>query len=174
LAFPQGFIVDGGTITKTMAILTKTNKKFILLLGALSLFLFLGISAVAQAADRTGCPSTGLVPCGNYVCETNGVCNDSCPCQFCDFFKMITNIVNFIMIDIVPVLAILYIAYGGFNYVISAGEESKMKKAKDIFTTVGIGLIIIYGAWMVVGFALSMIGVASWTGLGTWYQIDCH
>jgi hypothetical protein len=157
-----------------MACLTKNNKKFILLVGALSLFLFLGTSVFVQAQAATSTCPTGLVPCGNLVCDQNGKCNDTCPCQFCDLFKMVTNIVNFIMIDIVPVLAILYIAYGGFNYVISAGDEGKLKQAKDIFTTVGKGLVIVYGAWMIVGFALGQIGVASWTGLGTWYQINCH
>lgn len=156
-----------------MDILTKINKKFIILAGALTLFLFLGTSSFAQT-QPSGCPTTGLVPCGNMVCDSNGVCNDTCPCGFCDLFDMITRIVNFIMIDIVPIVAVLFVAYGGFNYVIAAGDESKLKKAKDIFTTVGIGLLLVYSAWLLVGFALSMIGVATWTGLGTWYKIDCH
>jgi len=159
-----------------MDILTKANKKFILLLGALSLFLFLGTSVLAQAPARTGCPAAdqGFVPCGNMVCDNNGVCDDTCPCGLCDLFDMINRIVKFIMINIVPIVAVLFIAYGGFNYVISAGDEAKLKKSKDTFTTVAIGLVIVYGAWMAVGFALDMIGVATWTGLGNWYQIDCN
>ena len=143
--------------------LTKNRKNFIILAGALSLFLFLGTTVALAGGQNCPLPGQGLVPCGT----------PGCPCELCDLFKMITNIVNYIVLGIVPLIAVLFVAYGGFQYITAAGDPSKTKGAKDVFTAVVIGLVIIYSSWLVVGFALNMIGVADWTGLKTWYQIDC-
>ncbi|MDD4624831.1 MAG: pilin [Candidatus Pacebacteria bacterium] len=141
-------------------ILTKSKKSFIILAGALSLFLFLAPNVLAGGQN---CPTEGLVPCGT----------EGCPCEICDLFKMINRIVNYIITGIVPLIAILFVTYGGFKYITADGDPGKIKEANDVFTAAIIGLVIIYGAWMAIGFALNLIGVAEWTGLGNWYQINC-
>lgn len=143
-----------------MVLLTKNKKSFIILAGALSLFLFLGPNVLAGG---TNCPTEGLVPCGT----------PGCPCEICDLFKMINRIINYIVTVIVPLIAILFVTYGGFAYITANGDPGKTKEASNIFTSVAVGLVIIYGAWIAIGFVLNLIGVAEWTGLKTWYQISC-
>ncbi len=116
------------------------------------------------------CPSEGLVPCGT----------PGCPCTLCHFFEMIERIVNTILFKIVPVLAALMISIGGFMYVIAytgmfeAGPET-LSRAKSLFKSVIIGLLIAYGAWLIVNTFFWAIGVSDWTGLKHgWWQINCN
>jgi len=58
-------------------------------------------------------------------------------------------------------------------YVISQGKPEMLSRVKSLFAAIIIGLVIIYGAWLVVNLFLTTIGVAEWTGLGTWWEISC-
>jgi len=104
-------------------------------------------------ATRTGCPTTGLVPCGT----------PGCPCTFCDFFVMIDRILDFLFFRIVPVLAALMVAIGGVVYITSPANSEMFSLAKRIFTSVGYGLLIIYSAFLIIGVFLWLIGLSSWT-----------
>lgn len=108
--------------------------------------------------------AAGLVPCG-------GPGEDSC--TLCHLFVMFDRIIDFLLFRIVPVLAALMIAIGGGMYIISRGDPEMLGRAKKLFTTVVIGLVIIYGAWVIVNTFLTIIGVANWTGLKTWWEIPC-
>lgn len=44
------------------------------------------------------------------------------------------------------------------------GGASTLEKAKSLFTSVVIGILIIYCAWLIVFFFLDAMGVAKWTG----------
>jgi len=128
--------------------------KKIILIAFLALF-FLIFNSV-QAA--------GLVPCGGP---------GENPCELCDFFVMLDNIIDFLLFRVVPVLGALMIAIGGVMYVISQGKPEMLSRVKSLFAAIIIGLVIIYGAWLVVNLFLTTIGVAEWTGLGTWWEISC-
>jgi len=94
-------------------------------------------------------------------------------CTFCDIFKMLDRIINFLLFMVIPPLAILMIAIGGGIYIIGQGKPEMLSKAKSLFTSVVIGLIMIYGAWVVVNLFLMLIGINEWTGLRTWWEIPC-
>ena len=122
-------------------------------------------SADLVIAGGTGCPppGQGLVPCGNV---------DTCPCQLCDLFVLFQRVINFILFDIVPPVAILMIAIGGGMYIFAplsspetlaggAGGGPKMlSQAKHLLTSVVFGLLIIYGAWIFVNTFLMLIGIS--------------
>ena len=96
-------------------------------------------------------------------------------CTFCDFFKMLNRILNFILLRIIPAFAALMIAIGGFMYIISRGNPEELARAKKLFTSIGIGLLIIYGAWLIVYAFLLILGGAAWMGLGgNWWIINCQ
>jgi len=127
-------------------------------------FVFLMLPVLVQAQ----CPPEGsLVPCGG----------EGCPCTLCHFFEMIQNIIDFVLRDIVPAVAVLMVVVAGAMmisaYAGSAGPEM-IAKAKKILMSVIIGLFIIYLAWIIINSFLSAIGVASWTGLDNWWTIDCE
>jgi len=115
--------------------------------------------------------AAGLVPCGNPGQN---------PCTICDFFVLISNIINFFLKDIIPPLAILLLAVGGGMYMFSGQVPALMARAKSVIVSTLIGLVIIYGAFVIVGTFLSLIGLNDWTiniyndwMHGQFFKINC-
>ncbi len=153
--------------------------------------LFLLFSAVPLTADA------GIVQCGlsNDDPETVGI-NEAKPCGFCDIFHLLNNILIFLMVPslsvnngfaVVPLLATFFILLGGFYILLVGGSPTEifkdtgakgnivaLKKGKDIITATITGLLVVYIAWVVVNSILTFLGVATWTGLGDWWQIKCE
>ncbi len=109
------------------------------------LFSFLTLGQV-QAA--------GLVPCGGPGEQA---------CTFACFFEMINRVINFVVLKLVPVIAVLMIVIGGVMFFFAGGSPGTLAKAKGIITSTVIGLVIIFAAFLLVGTILSMIGLADWT-----------
>ena len=128
--------------------------KKVILIFLLVLFITVPLISLAE----------GLVPCGG---------KDN-PCQLCDLFVLFSNIVNFFLIRIIPALAVLMIAIGGFFYIFSRADPEMLSRSKSIFTSVVYGLLIIYGAWVIVNLFFQVIGVTDWTGLKNgWWKVNC-
>jgi len=108
----------------------------------------------------------GLVPCGGCAIDFVG---EECPqpepdCDLCLLFVMFGNVVNFILFKIIPSLAALMIAIGGFMYIfaysgIGGGGPEWINRANSLFKSVIIGLLIAYGAWLLVNAFFFAIGV---------------
>ncbi len=125
--------------------------KKVFLISFLFLFLFLASSPVL--AGGTNCPTEGLVPCGTT----------DCPCEFCDFFVMIDNILDFVLLKLVPAIATLMLVIGGSMFFFAGGDPGKITTAKRLMTSTIIGLVIIFAAFLIVGTILSAIGLTGWT-----------
>jgi hypothetical protein len=125
----------------------------------LFLFLISGLIVLPLIAS-----AAGLVPCGPGTAKPT--------CQLCDLFVMFQKIVNFIIFDIVPPLAALMVAIGGFMWIFAMGEAAKIDQSKKLFMGVGWGLIIIYGAWVIINTFFWVIGATVWEG-GKWWVIPC-
>lgn len=141
-----------GTIMKSQKILSTTILVF---------FFLLSVSQIWAAG--TDCPK-GIVPCGTELC----------PCGFCDFFKLFHNIINFLLLRIAPIIATLMLVIGGLFLLVARGNPELFSKAKSIITATIIGLVIMFVAWIFLNTFLDYLGVAEWTGLGTWWQMQCH
>ena len=108
------------------------------------------------------------------------------PCQLCHFFVLINNIVTFLLIPdensnnyFPPVLALaaLMIVIGGFMYILASaggGDSNMISQAKALFKGVVIGLLVAYGAWIIVNTFFSVLGVSTWQGAGEWWTINCE
>ena len=143
-----------------------------------SFLVLTGLFIFFEAQARTGCPQTGIVPCGT----------EGCPCTFCDFFVMFDRIVDFLLVPciynsyfpLIPALATLMLVIGGFIYIfaysnIAEGGPEQFNKAKRLFGSIVIGLLIAYGAWLGVNLFFQLIGVQEWTGLKEgWWEIECE
>lgn len=117
--------------------------------------------------------AAGLVPCG-------GPGQD--PCRLCHFFVLFKNIIDFLLIPgplnsglpIVPLIATVMMVVGGLMFYLGGASPGTLTKAKSLLTSVVIGLIIIYGAWVIINTFFMFIGVADWTGLKEgWWKIKC-
>ena len=135
--------------------------KQIFLLFFVFLFLFLSFSQVQAQAG-------GLVPCGTDIKK---------PCTFCDFFELFDRIIDLILFRLVPVIAALMLTIGGAMFLFSGGNPSAMTQGKGIMTSVLIGLLLVYAAWLIVGIFLTFIGLSSFgldlTGPDKWFKINC-
>ena len=134
------------------------------------LIIFLGILILSPLLSS----AAGLVPCGG---QREPVC------QFCHFFVLFKNIVDFFLLKIVPPMAVLMLAIAGIMYIfahIGSGEiggksgPALLSQANKLLMSVVWGLLIIFGAWIFVNTFFMAIGVADWTGLKAgWWKIDC-
>ena len=115
------------------------------LLFALSLFfLFLIVSPVL---------GDGLVPCSGF------------DCTFDDLRGMIGGVVNFVLFQIVPVLAIIGFLVSGIIMITSGGDPGKFNQGKTAMIAIAVGLMIAYLAWAIVKLFIDVIGGAEWTKL---------
>ena len=105
-----------------------------------------------------------FIPCGTNKTE---------PCEFCHIFVLINNIINFILTKLTPAIATLMLVVGGARYMAAGASENELSGAKEIFKTTVAGLLITLMSWIFLNMFLSFMGISSWTGLGTWWQIQC-
>lgn len=73
-----------------------------------------------------------------------------------DLMKTLNTIIN-VVLGVLGLLAVVVIIYGGFMYTTSAGDASKIKKAKDTIMYGVIGLVIALLAYAIVNFVVSSI-----------------
>lgn len=121
----------------------------------LFLFIFLPLQQIWAA---------GLVPCGGY---------GEAPCTFCHFFAMFNNVVRLLLFSLVPIIAVLMLVIGGVMFFFAGVKPSILIRAKGIITSVVIGLLIIFCAWVIVNTVLNYSGIVSFPSLLQWYKIDC-
>lgn len=105
-----------------------------------------------------------LVPCGG---------SGQPDCQLCHIFVLLNNLIGFVLTRIVPIAAALMIVIGGLAFLVAGPSPEKVGRARGIVTAAVIGLVVIFLAWVFINTFLDAIGVADWTGLGTWWEIDC-
>lgn len=122
----------------------------------------------------------GMVPCGKNVTvakdnadnasvkwsEANKACEGGRPaivnCQLCHFFVMIDGLMDFLLVDIVPPITVAMLVIGGVMFYFSGANKPKLRTdAITLFKSVVIGLFLIYGAYMLVGIFLMVIGSAN-------------
>lgn len=124
--------------------LSINSKKIVLVLSLF--FLFSIVSPVlADCSHWENC--TALVCCGigdpldadNYV-----------PCSFNDLFCLANKLIIFILKDVVPPLAIVWFAIGGITMMTAGGDPSKIETGKKMLTYGVVGVLIVYGAWLIV------------------------
>ncbi len=98
--------------------------------------------------------SNGLVPCGY----------DNNPCDTGDAVAFVNGLISF-LITMLGVIAVIVLVIVGVQMVVSAGDPSAMKAAKDRFTNIVVGIIIILAAWLVVDTIMRML---TGSGLDVW------
>jgi hypothetical protein len=100
------------------------------------------------AGAQTGQPApAGLVPCGTGPAPVT-------PCKLSDFIPLIKKILNFLILISAPIGA-LAVAIGGGMYLFSGPNPKLQGTAKTILTDAFVGLLIVFGAWLIVNTILT-------------------
>jgi hypothetical protein len=80
-----------------------------------------------------------IVPCGG----------EGDPCTFCDIYHLIGNIIDFILLIIIP-LVLIALVVGAVYLLTSGGNPSRITTGKTIIWHAIAGLIIALIAWIIV------------------------
>ena len=144
--------------------LIKKIKVFVLILvlGSLILPLF------SQAA--------GLVPCGRIEDDISTTRNETDPCQICHLFVIFDNVTDFLLFDFIPYIVVLMAVIGGIMYLTANGNPEKVTSANRFLTSIVIGFLIVYGAYVIVNSFFLTIGVATsdfGSGIKNWFTYPC-
>ncbi|HLD18111.1 MAG TPA: hypothetical protein VJB99_03505, partial [Patescibacteria group bacterium] len=70
-------------------------------------------------------------------------------------------------LGILGLVAVLFVLYGGWLWMLSHGEEGKIKKAKAVLTNALIGMVILFSSFAISQFVLSRLLSAMGTGSST-------
>ncbi|MBU0722854.1 hypothetical protein KKH46_01380 [Patescibacteria group bacterium] len=101
----------------------------------------------------------GLVPCGGELPEL--------PCTYNDLLILVNNVINYLLLNISIPLAAVMFAYAGFLMLTAGGVEGQITKAKQLMWGVLWGLLIAFGAWVIVNTILDALGLQDdWSLLG--------
>lgn len=144
----------------------KTKKNIGKNLLALSILAVLFFSSVIPVR-------AGVVPCGLETDDLNQDGDQTIPCQLCHIFQLFDNIVDFVLFEVVPVLAVLMIVIAGVILMTASENPANVNKAKEVLKTVLIGLVLIYGAWLLINLFFLVIGLADWKMNEGWFNYPC-
>lgn len=125
-------------------------------------------------------PTFVLAEC-NIECETSGLirskkCVCCGECTLTDALAVFIYIADLIL-KYVGVVALLMLIFGGILWMTSGGNESQIKKGKDVIKYTFLGIVIIFTAWIVVNFMIDKLVVDKSIFQGTWWggkeKTDC-
>ncbi|MCB9822840.1 hypothetical protein H6800_01030 [Candidatus Nomurabacteria bacterium] len=124
-------------------------QKIKMLLISLGLVGSLGlVPAVAVHADAKTDACDGI-----KLVDPTADCDDATTGRS-DFQRLIKKIINIFSI-VIGTVAVIMIIIGGFRYIISGGDSSATKSAKDTIMYAVIGLVVVLFAQVIVIFVLS-------------------
>lgn len=89
--------------------------------------------------------AAGLVPCDGTTAD---------PCTFAKLIELVNTVVKFIMYDILIPLIALIIMYTGGRLVIMPNKENEWSSATESFKSIGIGIGIILGSYVLIKFVI--------------------
>lgn len=119
---------------------------------------FLFFAKTAQAA--------GLIPCGG----------EKDPCTLCHLIVGFHGIVKYGM-SLIIIVAITAITIAGVMYVISAGDEEMMKKAKGFIKASLMGFAFVFLGWLIVSITMFLFSARPNLGVipdgSAWNKFKC-
>lgn len=79
-------------------------------------------------------------------------------CGFPELMQLVANIMTVLLVVSLSIATLLF-AIAGFQYATAAGNPNQIEGAKKIFTNVAIGLVLVFGAYLIVQVIVSILGV---------------
>jgi len=110
-----------------------------------------------QFAGATSCNSKGQV--SSATAGANCAVAKGIP-QTISVTTLIQDVSN-VLIFLVGAISVIMLIVGGFRYVVSAGNPSAVKGAKDTIVFSIVGIVVAVAAYAVVSFIFAQLGVKS-------------
>ena len=104
-------------------------------------------------------PLSALAAAGGLLTGISDSCDKTGTCALSDFFKVGVNVTN-IILGLSGSILLVMIVYGGFLWLISAGNSTRVEQGKKVLSSALIGLIIVFGAYTLIGVLLSAFGIS--------------
>lgn len=113
-----------------------------------------GEAACVLSFAQGACQEAALgVQAGPVIGFTNPICK---PGQACTPQIIIGNIIRAVL-GIVGSIALLMFIIGGFTWMIAGSAAEKVKKSRDIMIWSGLGLLVIFAAYMIINFIITAV-----------------
>lgn len=142
------------------------NKNIIIFLAVIALVFILS-SSVALAVSWFP-----IVQCGVTSPSTLAIHPEwANPCGRCDLFKLARNVMDAIVIGVMPPVAVIMFVWAGFLIILGGAVPSQIKKGQSIFTATAAGIAIMLVAWIGVNFFLKSFAVDDIST--NWFTITC-
>ncbi len=93
-----------------------------------------------------------------YASDDNKLKDKYNICQPKDIFKQIARITNF-LIGFIGIFVIVRLVISGFQMVMSQGSEEAIKGAKSGITNALIGLVLVFGAYILINILFQVFGI---------------
>ena len=136
------------------------KKKKITSLIIIIIFLGLGLAFQVSAQSTRILPeASGLSACSSSTDRSATDCGDY---AISDFLALAILISKYVF-GIIGSLTLAMFVYGGVMFLISAGSADKVGQAKKIITAAVVGLLIVFGSWLIINFVFKAIGL-DWQG----------
>jgi type IV secretory pathway VirB2 component (pilin) len=149
----------------------KNVKKILLVSFLIGLFNVFFISSIALAdlpngisEDYEGDPNpNSLLSAPGEQGESLRICVDMGCCSICDVMTVISKAFKILRNDIALPLAIIFGIIGGIMIIFSAGSPNKVKSGRTYIISALIGLLIVFGASLIVNTVTIAIADSSWS-----------
>lgn len=104
------------------------------------------------------------MPCGTSVNPT--------PCNQCDLLRLLKNIIDFVLIGLMPPAAAILFVWGGFLILMGGANPGWMTQGKSIFWNTAIGIAIISSSWLITNTIIRSI--AADNVAPEWWKFECR
>ncbi len=136
------------------------NYKNNLIRGLILVVIGMAVLAPAFAFAQTD----GLVPCGGA---------GQPPCTTCHFLQLIDNVKNFLLIYVMTPVAVLFIVIAGIMMMTAGAKPGNYEYGKKILKDTFIGILVIYGAWMITNTMIQLVASGSSVSQ-SWFSVQCR
>lgn len=121
-----------------------------------------------------------LVPCGLNAQPTDSdgveipksVHDYTQPCNQCDLFRLLKNVIDFILVGLMPAAATILFVWAGFLVLMGGANQNWVSQGRTIFWNTSMGIAIISGSWLITN---SIIRSIADDNVATeWWKFECR
>ena len=94
------------------------------------------------------------------------------PCNQCDLLKLLKNIIDFVLIGLMPPAAAILFVWGGFLILMGGANPGWITQGKSIFWNTAVGVAIILASWLITNTIIRSIAADNIAP--EWWKFECR